>query len=166
MGHHSPFQSTREACRSIESSILARSHSFAVLLPAASGPPAFEFHRAGFGAGHRRVCHIGSGDFRQISRRVSGLNAVARGRLRAAAVPELNRNDHAARCGGDRQARLAWRGQFADQKLSFDLEPDEQKEDCHQTIVDPVIQRILEGPFCKPDTERRMPEMMIRLGRG
>ena len=42
---------------------------------------------------------------------------------------------------GDRQRRLARRRQFAGQRLALDLQPDQEKEDGHQPVVDPLVQR-------------------------
>ena len=40
---------------------------------------------------------------------------------------------------GDRQRRLARGRQFAGKRLAFDLQPDKEKEDGHQPVVDPLM---------------------------
>ena len=48
---------------------------------------------------------------------------------------------HPADRAGDRQRRLARGRQFARQHLAFDLQPDQEKEDRHQPVVDPLMER-------------------------
>ena len=65
-------------------------------------------------------------------------------RLHAAAVrQEIDRrgDHHAADRAGDRQRCLAQGRQFAGQHLALDLQPDQQKEDRHQPVVDPLMKR-------------------------
>jgi hypothetical protein len=42
--------------------------------------------------------------------------------------------------GGDRQRRLARRGQLPDQHLALDLQPDDEEEDGHHPLAAPLSQ--------------------------
>jgi hypothetical protein len=70
-------------------------------------------------------------------------------------------NYHPADRGDDRERRLPPRRQFAGQELALDLQPDEQKEDGHEAIVDPLMQRESEGRSRKPDRNLGLPQVMI-----
>src|SRR5690606_34361528 len=70
---------------------------------------------------------------------------------------------HPAEGGDDRERRLPGRGQLAHAQLALDLEPDEQEEDDHEAVVDPVVQRTLDRGGGRSEDEFRFPEMGVRL---
>ena len=49
------------------------------------------------------------------------------------------RDQHPTDRRDDGKRRLARRRQFADERLAFDLETDQQEEDCHERVVDPLV---------------------------
>ena len=57
---------------------------------------------------------------------------------------ERGRDHHAADGGHDRQRGGLGVAQVAVDQLVLDLEPDDEEEDHHQGVVDPVLQRLLE----------------------
>ena len=63
---------------------------------------------------------------------------------------DQRRNDHAADRREDRQHRLAANRQLADEELALDLEPDDEEEERHQQVVDPVHERLAELPSRRP----------------
>jgi hypothetical protein len=46
----------------------------------------------------------------------------------------------ARRCRQRRQGRFLWRRQFPDDEFAFDLEADDEEEQRHQEIVDPMLE--------------------------
>ena len=54
-------------------------------------------------------------------------------------------------CGEDRKHRLTGLGQLADDHLALHLEADDEEEHRHEPVVDPVLERLLEGP--RPDVD-------------
>jgi hypothetical protein len=48
-------------------------------------------------------------------------------------------HDHAAECASDGEYGVSPRGELSDQHLALDLEADQEEEDRHQAVVDPVV---------------------------
>jgi len=67
---------------------------------------------------------------------------------------ERGRDGHAAGRRDARQRRLGHRGQLAAHHLALDLQADEQKENRHQAVVDPMEQRFREADV--PEKERHL----------
>ena len=70
------------------------------------------------------------------------------------------RHDHAADRRDDRQHRLARLGQLADDDLALDLEPDDEEEERHQPVVDPVLERLRERPVPDLDTDLDVEQLL------
>ena len=60
------------------------------------------------------------------------LPAVVEGRIHE------SRDEHATHRGDHRQGRFPGAGQFAGQQFALDLQTDDEKEDAHQAVGDPV----------------------------
>ena len=87
-------------------------------------------------------------------------------RLDAAAVgEEIDRSGdhHSADGAGDRQRRLPQRCQLAGQHLPLDLQPDQEKEDRHQAVVDPLMEGEREQVPAAADDDRGRPQALIDL---
>lgn len=59
---------------------------------------------------------------------------------------------------GKRQRRLADAAQFAVHDLAFDFQPDDEKENRHQAVVDQVIKRMAELERTDLQADRSLPE--------
>ena len=70
-------------------------------------------------------------------------------------------HDHAADGRRDRQCRLARRRQFAGKRLTLDLQADQQEEDGHQAVVDPLVKGERQPMPTTGDGDWRRPETMI-----
>ena len=55
---------------------------------------------------------------------------------------DQGRGDHAAERRHDGQGQTPWVGEFAPQDLELDLQPDKEKEDRHQAVLDPFQGRL------------------------
>ena len=62
-------------------------------------------------------------------------------------------------------ARLAV-AQLAGDQLALDLEPDDEEEDGHQRVVDPVHQRLGDREVARPDGELAVPPARVARGVG
>ena len=62
---------------------------------------------------------------------------------------------------GDRQRRLARGRQFAGQRLALDLQPDEEKEDGHQPVVDPLMKGERQHMPAAGNGDRRRPQAVV-----
>ena len=63
-------------------------------------------------------------------------------------------------------AACARRRQLADQQLALDLQPDEQEEDRHQAVVDPVQQRLFEPERRHAETDVRLEHVLVEAAGG
>ena len=72
------------------------------------------------------------------------------------------RHQHAADRGHDGQRRGLGVAQVAVHELVLDLQPDDEEEDHHQGVVDPVLQRLLEPEAAEVDADRGVPERVVR----
>ncbi len=70
---------------------------------------------------------------------------------------DRGRHDGASHGGCDRQRRPACGGELADQDLALDLEADDEEEDGHEPVVDPVDQRVGKGQITKSEPKVRRP---------
>jgi len=73
---------------------------------------------------------------------------------------DQGRHDHAPDSGGGRQRGLAHGAQLAEQHLALDLESDQQEEDGHQAVVDPVVQVVADGQPGNGHAEVEVPEVV------
>ena len=73
-------------------------------------------------------------------------------------------DDHAADGRRDRQRRLARRRQFAGQRLTLDLQADQEKEDGHQAVVDPLMKGERQRMPAAGDGDRRRPQAVVGVG--
>ena len=75
-------------------------------------------------------------------------------------------HEHAADGAGDRECRVTPRGELADEHLALDLEPDQEEEDRHEAVVDPVVQA--QRQHSRPDPERQgdLPQSVIAIRPG
>src|ERR671912_674605 len=67
-------------------------------------------------------------------------DAGTRRRPRVEGEVNQRRQTDAAECGDDGQQRVTEVGQLADVELAFEFEADEEEEDGHQRVVDPVFE--------------------------
>ncbi len=79
---------------------------------------------------------------------------------------DRGRHDHAAQRGGRRQRRPLKRGQLADPHLALDLEPDEEEEHHHEAVVDQVMERRADREGSDIESDRELPEVVVRRGPG
>ena len=79
---------------------------------------------------------------------------------------DRGRHDHAAQGGRDRQRGPLAPGQLAGQQLALDLEPDDEEEDRHQPVVDPVGQRQLQADGAGPQAGRQVQQALVGPGPG
>jgi hypothetical protein len=56
------------------------------------------------------------------------------------------------------------RRQFAHEELTFDFNTDQQEENRHQRVVDPLVQRQRERVMNNSDGERYLPKLLVNLG--
>ena len=88
----------------------------------------------------------------------------------APSPPRLNaRNstgghDHAAERAGRRDGGVAWLGELAVGELLLDLEADDEEEQRHQSVVDPVPEILGDGVAAEVDGELGGPQVLV--GRG
>jgi hypothetical protein len=86
-------------------------------------------------------------------------------RRRAAGVDgqeDQGRDQRPSQCGDNGEGCSAGLAQPADGEFAFDLQPDDQEEDGHQGVVDPVPQI----PAQAPHRERLLPEALVGVGQG
>ena len=74
------------------------------------------------------------------------------------------RDQHAAERGDDGQRGLSWPRQFTDQHLTFDFKPHDEKEHCHEAVIDPVLQAHCICPDADLDDDGRVDQVQIRRG--
>ena len=79
---------------------------------------------------------------------------------------DQRRHDHPAERGAGRQQRLPRLGELAVEQLALDLEPDQQKEDRHQPVVDPQQQRLLDREFADPHRGADAQQHIVGSGQG
>ena len=84
-------------------------------------------------------------------------HAPALGRVVAGVEGEVDRDrdDHPAEGGEHRQGQAAALAQLADVELAPHLEPDDEEEERHQAVVDPVAQVLGDARGADLDRERR-----------
>src|SRR3954454_20441046 len=68
---------------------------------------------------------------------------------------------HAPGRGDRRQARGAWVAQLAAHELALDLQADDEEEDGHQSVVDPVLQVLGDGEVPDADGQVGGPEVHV-----
>ena len=95
-------------------------------------------------------------------------HAPAPGRLPAGVEEEEEerRRDHPAQGRRHRQDRLVEGGQPAHHHLPLDLEPDDEEEDRHQEVVDPVVQRHRVVVLADLEAQLDVEQMEVGLGPG
>ena len=71
-------------------------------------------------------------------------------------------DDHAADRRDHRECRFLDRTEFPRDDLPFDLEADDEKEDRHQQVVHPEMQRFVPFPSSDADPQMHLPEVVIR----
>ena len=71
-------------------------------------------------------------------------------------------SDHPADRGDDRRGEPATLAQLAHVELAADLEPDDEEEERHQPVVDPVPQIERELGVAEPDRQLGRPELLVR----
>lgn len=71
------------------------------------------------------------------------------------------RYHNASESGGDRQRRLARIAHFTDQHLALDLEADDEEKERHQSIVDPMPQRLGNPELLHADGQIGLPETLV-----
>ena len=76
---------------------------------------------------------------------------------------DQHRDDHAADRRRDRQRRLARGRELSREGLPFDLEADQQEEDRHQPVVDPLMNRQRQLVAGRADRDGRRPEAVVRV---
>ena len=69
-----------------------------------------------------------------------------------------------ARRSGDRRPDLAPSGQLAHDDLALDLHPDDEEEDHHQTVVDPLLQPAFKVEEPDVDGDVVMDEVFVEVG--
>jgi len=79
---------------------------------------------------------------------------------------DRNRGNHATKRRCDGQCDLLGIAELADDELAFDLEADDEKEDRHQPIVDPMGERVRELEIADGNAELVMPKGLVGLGVG
>ena len=72
-------------------------------------------------------------------------------------------NHRPAQGGGDGQRRAAHGGQLAHEHLALDLQPDDQEEDRHEPVVDPMRQVLGQREVADADSQFRMPQRRVAL---
>ena len=86
--------------------------------------------------------------------------AVAAGRVEREV--EAGRHDHPADRRDDRQGRGPRVAEVAVDQLVLDLQPDDEEEDHHQGVVDPVLQRLVEVERPDVEDEVGVPQRVVR----
>ena len=79
---------------------------------------------------------------------------------------DRNRCDHTAKRRGDGQCDLLGIAELSDDQLALDFEADDEEEDRHQPVVDPMGERVRELEAAHGDAKLVMPERVVRLGIG
>ena len=74
---------------------------------------------------------------------------------------EKRGHHHAAEGADDWQRRLARRSEFADEQLAFDLEADNEKENRHEPVVDPMQDRLRQCEALEANGKLVLPERGI-----
>jgi hypothetical protein len=77
---------------------------------------------------------------------------------------DRRRHHHAADRRHQRQHRLAGLPQLAEHQLALHLQADDEEEEHHQAVVDPVLERVLEAERPDADAGLRPPEVVEALG--
>ena len=75
-------------------------------------------------------------------------------------------SDHAAERGEDRQRRRARMAQVADDQLALDLERDDEEEDRHQPVVDPVLEVLRDREVAEAERQLGGPELDVGVADG
>ena len=78
---------------------------------------------------------------------------------------ERRGDHHAAKRGNRRQRRFAQAGQFSHHQLAFDLQTDKKEEDAHQTIVDPMVHRVVEPKYSGVQVEVGFEDLVVGMSR-
>jgi hypothetical protein len=93
-------------------------------------------------------------------------NAPAGDRGLAEVEPGVDRRrrQHAAERGHYRQGGALPAGELADQELALDLEADDEEEDRHQAVVDPVGEREVEARTAERDPCLDVLHVPVQLG--
>jgi hypothetical protein len=72
-----------------------------------------------------------------------------------------DRHRHPAEGGEHRQGQATALAQLADVELAADLEPDDEEEERHQAVVDPLAKVLGDARVPDPDRERRRPDALV-----
>jgi hypothetical protein len=76
---------------------------------------------------------------------------------------EKRGHHNAAEGADDRQRRLARRSELADEQFAFDLEADDEKENRHQSVIDPMQDRLRQREALEANGKLVLPERGITL---
>ena len=79
---------------------------------------------------------------------------------------DRRRHHHAAERGHHRQGGALPAGELADQELALDLEADDEEEDRHQAVVDPVREREVEARAAERDPRLDVLHVPVEPGPG
>jgi hypothetical protein len=74
--------------------------------------------------------------------------------------------DHAAEGGGHRKRGTPGIAKLADHELALDLESDDEEEHRHQSVADPVLERVAQLEGAEPELDRGLPESEKGIGPG
>ena len=74
---------------------------------------------------------------------------------------EKRGNDHSAQRGEDGQCRLPYRAQFAYDDRPLDLKADNEEEDRHEAVVDPVMDRLINRPAAEADNNVGLQQLVV-----
>ena len=77
---------------------------------------------------------------------------------------EGGRDDHAAQRGGERERGPTRVAKLAEHELALHLEPDDEEEDPHQAVVDPVLERVPHLELAPREADLRLPQREEVLG--
>jgi hypothetical protein len=79
---------------------------------------------------------------------------------------ESRRNDHSAERSGQRKSRQSRTMEFAKNHLALELERDDEEEERHQPVIDPMFQRAREFDITRGQANLYLPERKIAAGPG
>ena len=78
---------------------------------------------------------------------------------------DLGRDQHPPQGGGDGQNSLPQILEFAHDEFPFDLQADDEKENGHQSVIDPVLQGVVHLEATQADGETGLPDPQEPIGR-
>jgi hypothetical protein len=89
--------------------------------------------------------------------------AAAARPARVERVVQRRGHDHAAQGGYGREGGLAHRGELARDQLTLDLQADDEEEDPHQAVVDPMVQRLLQHRAAHVDAGLDLQQVVVAV---